>query len=154
MTTATKHITVLAKAPDSRGTFEGTINYNPAEGDKDGERIANWVNLPTTVALGYQHAYGDPEAEIGTAKAMVTDGGRMLVLGRLELDNNPMAQAVYERSCYRAVTRVRCLSCLLGSRSRTQSTSRTRMAWASFPMQPCLRSALSTPARSRPPSRP
>jgi hypothetical protein len=88
----------LTKTPsDGSGTFEGTIDFNPPEGDYDGERIDNWINLPTTVPLGYQHAYGDIGAEIGSVKALDKDGRHMLVLGRLNIGHNPMADAIYER---------------------------------------------------------
>jgi hypothetical protein len=34
----------LTKTPsDGSGQFEGVIDYNPPEGDLDGERIANWI---------------------------------------------------------------------------------------------------------------
>ena len=98
MTIHRKKLNVRAKAPDASGTFEGVIEFNPEKGDSDNERIDSWVNLPTTVPLGYQHAYGDPEAQIGTAKALQLDPRRLKVLGALDLaGRNVMAKAVHER---------------------------------------------------------
>jgi HK97 family phage prohead protease len=97
MNTATKHLITLTKAPNAKGTFEGIIDANPPEGDKDGERIASWTNLPDDFILGYQHAYGDPGAQIGSA--YVTSKGddrHLLVYGRLDLSSS-MARAIHER---------------------------------------------------------
>jgi len=97
MNTATKHLITVTKAPNAKGTFEGIIDANPPEGDQDGERIASWTNLPDDFILGYQHAYGDPGAQIGTA--YVTSKGddrHLLVYGRLDLSSS-MARAIHER---------------------------------------------------------
>jgi len=96
--TATKYVRTTAKAPTSRGTFEGLIDVNPPEGDKDHERIESFRNLPGTFPLGYQHAIdGDPGAQVGTAHVLFQGDGRHLtVLGKLDL-TLPMAQAVHER---------------------------------------------------------
>jgi hypothetical protein len=91
-----KTLVVRAKAPNSRGTFEGIIEHNPPGGDSDGERIESWTNLPGSFPLGYLHAYGDPGAQVGTAEVLQLDYRRLKVLGRLDLAN-PMAQAVHER---------------------------------------------------------
>jgi HK97 family phage prohead protease len=97
MTTATKHVTVTAKAPNAKGTFEGTIFFNPPNGDFDGERISEFTNLPGEVALMYSHSYTDPGAEIGVAKVIVQqDNQHLTVLGKLDL-TNPIARAVFER---------------------------------------------------------
>jgi hypothetical protein len=97
MTTATKHLITVTKAPDARGTFEGIIDANPPEGDTDGERIASWTNLPGDFTLGYQHAYGDPGAQIGTAHVTSKgDNRHLLVYGRLDLSLS-MARAIHER---------------------------------------------------------
>jgi HK97 family phage prohead protease len=97
MSIATKHIRVTAKAPSSRGEFEGVIYHNPPDGDFDGERIADFVNLPGEFPLGYQHAYGDPGAKIGTVHVMVQeDNQHLTVLGKLDL-SLPLARAVHER---------------------------------------------------------
>jgi HK97 family phage prohead protease len=99
MTTATltKHLLTVAKAPDSRGTFEGEIEHNPEHGDKDGERIASFTNVPGTFPLLYQHTYGDPGSEIGTVHVLPKgDDRHLIVLGRLDL-SKPMAEAIYAR---------------------------------------------------------
>lgn len=98
MTTRTKTITVTAKAPDSRGTFEGVIHYGPPEGDADNERIAEWTNLPATVPLDYQHSSaGDPGGVVGDAHAIDHEDGRtMSVHGKLDLSNK-LAEFVHER---------------------------------------------------------
>jgi hypothetical protein len=92
----TKSLVVKATAPDSRGTFEGVIEHNPVAGDKDNERIANWVNLPGRFPLGYAHNVEDPGAEVGTVDVLQLDDRHLKVLGRLDL-SNPMAVAVHER---------------------------------------------------------
>jgi HK97 family phage prohead protease len=87
----------VTKAPNAKGTFEGIIDANPPEGDKDGERIASWTNLPDEFILGYQHAYGDPGSQIGSAHVTPKgDDRHLLVYGRLDL-TSPMARAVHER---------------------------------------------------------
>lgn len=97
MATAMKYVTTIAKAPDSKGTFDGVVNYNPAEGDSDGERVANFVNASGTIPLSYQHAiHGDPGAIIGSAKTADMTGGLLDVAGKLDL-GSLMAQAVHER---------------------------------------------------------
>jgi hypothetical protein len=97
MNTSTKHLITVTKAPDARGTFEGIIDANPPEGDKDGERIASWTNLPGDFTLGYQHAYGDPGAMVGTAHVTPKgDDRHLLVYGRLDLSSS-MARAIHER---------------------------------------------------------
>lgn len=99
MTTATltKHLSIVAKAPTGEGTFEGLIDANPPEGDSDGERFGSFSNIPTTVPLLYQHAYGDPGSEIGTAHVLSKgDDRHLIVLGRLDLESS-MGRAVHER---------------------------------------------------------
>lgn len=99
MTTKTKFILATAKAPTSRGTFEGLIDFNPPEGDSDNERIGSWANVPGKFPLLYQHtqAQSDPGAEIGNLSALPKgDNRHLLVLGRLDL-SNPMAVGVHER---------------------------------------------------------
>jgi HK97 family phage prohead protease len=97
MNTATKHLITVTKAPNAKGTFEGIIDANPPEGDTDGERIASWTNLPGDFILGYQHAYGDPGSQIGSAHVTPkADDRHLLVYGRLDL-TSPMARAVHER---------------------------------------------------------
>jgi HK97 family phage prohead protease len=97
MNTATKHLITVTKAPNAKGTFEGIIDANPPEGDQDGERIASWTNLPGDFILGYQHAYGDPGSQIGSAHVTPKgDDRHLLVYGRLDL-TSPMARAVHER---------------------------------------------------------
>jgi hypothetical protein len=92
----TKHIVIKTKAPDGRGTFEGVIEHNPAKGDKDGERIESWSNLPSTVTLGYMHVYGDPMAAIGEVAVRQRDYRTLVVAGKLDLSNS-MAVTVHER---------------------------------------------------------
>jgi hypothetical protein len=97
MKTATKRLVVTAKAPDSRGVFTGVIHFNPPEGDADGERVANFTNVPGEVPLSYQHSLaGDPGAVIGVGKTSLIDDEHMRVDGRLDLKSK-MAQAVHER---------------------------------------------------------
>jgi hypothetical protein len=97
MNTATKTLLALTKAPNAKGTFEGVIDANPPEGDQDGERIASWTNIPDDFILGYQHAYGDPGAQVGTVHVMSKgDDRHLLVYGRLDLTSS-MARAVHER---------------------------------------------------------
>jgi hypothetical protein len=93
----TKHLTILAKAPTARGTFDGEIDANPTDGDKDAERIASWKNLPGTFPLGYMHTYGDPGTLIGTIDVRPMAGGKLFVSGRLDLKKNPMAVSIHER---------------------------------------------------------
>lgn len=99
MTVRTKTIILTAKAPDSRGTFSGTILYNPSEGDADNERISEWTNLPATVPLDYQHASAsDPGGVVGEAHAIDHEDGRtMSVHGKLDLSHNKLAEFVHER---------------------------------------------------------
>jgi hypothetical protein len=93
-----KHMMVAAKAPDAKGTFDGTIIYNPTEGDSDGERVANFTNTPTTVPLDFQHLIVmDPGSVIGQIKAVeVGDGKTLAVHGVLSVGQK-MADAVHER---------------------------------------------------------
>ncbi len=95
-TTRTKTLWTTAKAPDSRGSFEGLIFHDPPGGDSDGERIPNFTNVPTAVPLGYTHVSHDPGAIIGTAHARSRGDGHLLVSGKLNLTNS-MARAVHER---------------------------------------------------------
>jgi hypothetical protein len=95
-TTRTKTLWTTAKAPDSRGSFEGLIFHDPPGGDSDGERIPNFTNVPTAVPLGYTHVSHDPGAIIGTAHARSRGDGHLLVSGKLNLSNS-MARAVHER---------------------------------------------------------
>jgi len=104
---AVKHMVVAAKAPDSTGSFDGTITYNPPEGDSDGERVANFTNTPTTVPLDFQHLIVmDPGSVIGQIKALeVGDGKTLAVHGDLNISSKAksaststkMADAVHER---------------------------------------------------------
>jgi hypothetical protein len=97
MTTATNHLITLTKAPDARGTFEGIIDSNPPYGDSDGDRIVSYVNIPGDFPLGYQHAYGDPGAQVGKAYVRPAgDGRHLLVGGRLHL-KSVMGRAIHER---------------------------------------------------------
>jgi hypothetical protein len=92
-----QRLTILVKAPTARGTFDGEIDANPKNGDKDNERISSWVNLPGTFPLVYQHTIGDPGAIVGKIDVRLIAGGRLFVSGRLDLKGNPMAVAVHER---------------------------------------------------------
>src|SRR6266508_566940 len=94
---ATKTVTVTAKAPNSVGTFTGTIDANPPQGDFDNERIADFTNLPGIFPLRYSHLEGDPGAEIGEAYVSVQEDNRHLTVeGKLDL-SLPLARAVHER---------------------------------------------------------
>jgi hypothetical protein len=93
----TKHVTIVAKAPTARGTFDGEIVANPPEGDKDGERIESWLNLPGTFPLVYMHTYGDLGARIGNIEVRPIAGGKLFVAGKLDIKQNPLAAAVHER---------------------------------------------------------
>jgi HK97 family phage prohead protease len=100
MNTASKTIITKATAPTGAGTFSGIILYNPEAGDRDGERVDSWTNVPTTVALHYQHAKGD--GPIGYITAELEPGGRLMqVRGQLDL-SNPVARAVHERMTLRS----------------------------------------------------
>lgn len=97
MTTSVKYLTITAKAPNAKGTFDGQILFNPAEGDADGERVADWADFPKSVPLSYQHAIGgDPGAIIGVMDTTLASDTVMDVKGQLEL-SSLMAQAVHER---------------------------------------------------------
>lgn len=97
MTTAIKRLEIVAKAPDSKGTFDGSILFNPTEGDSDGERVADFEDFPTSVPLSYQHAIGgDPGAIIGEMFTSLDGDSVMEVSGKLNLDSK-MAQAIHER---------------------------------------------------------
>lgn len=95
---AVKHLVATAKAPSKEGVFDGTILYNPSEGDSDGERVANFTNTPVTVPLDFQHLIVmDPGSVIGTVKAVeVGDGKTLAVHAELALGTK-MADAVFER---------------------------------------------------------
>src|SRR6266545_3804476 len=94
---ATKTVTVTAKAPNSVGTFTGTIDANPPQGDFNNERIADFTNLPGIFPLRYSHLEGDPGAEIGEAYVSVQEDNRHLTVeGKLDL-SLPLARAVHER---------------------------------------------------------
>jgi len=93
-----KTLILRAKVPDGRGSFEGIIEFNPEKGDLDGERIANWVNLPARVPLGFAHLYNDPEAKVGIANVLQTDEQHLKVLGQLDIaGTNFLAKSVHER---------------------------------------------------------
>jgi HK97 family phage prohead protease len=92
-----KTLSLAVKAPDSKGTFDGQIMFNPPGGDKDGERIAEWVNLPGTFPLMYQHnGAHDPGAIVGEVDVQQAGERVLLVRGRLDL-SSPMGRAVHER---------------------------------------------------------
>lgn len=98
MSTTVKRIKTTAVGTTARGSFSGVIDFNPPEGDYDGERIESFSNVPTTVPLGYQHTAHDPGAIIGTAHASPKgDGRHLLIRAKLDVDSNPMARATHER---------------------------------------------------------
>jgi HK97 family phage prohead protease len=87
---------LLAKAPNSKGTFDAVIIHNPADGDKDNERIDNWTNLPGDFPMGYQHTWADPGAVVGKVDVTQHDFRHLIVKGKLDLES-PMGRAVHER---------------------------------------------------------
>lgn len=95
---AVKHMVATTKAPDKTGSFDGTIFYNPPEGDSDGERVENFINTPTTVPLDFHHLIVmDPGSVIGQIKAVeVGDGKNLAVSAQLSVGSK-MADAVHER---------------------------------------------------------
>src|SRR6266498_1152865 len=119
---ATKTVTVTAKAQNAAGTFTGTIDANPPDGDFDGERIADFTNLPGIFPLRYSHLEGDPGAEIGEVYVSVQEDNRHLTVeGKLDLDN-PTARGVYERMLLPTINRLSLKEMSVGfavDRSRT-----------------------------------
>jgi len=92
--------TVSRTPTDGRGTFD--FEVHPFEVDLDNERIKNFTNVGpgrgASVPVDYQHTLEeiDPGGTIGIAK-VAQPGDSLTGTAKLDIEENPMAMAVYER---------------------------------------------------------